>query len=1227
MSEHVLSKELRKLKKFNLIAVFGGLTTVPELQANQFTLEYIIHEVITMAGGHKPVRTEHIIQIFQEYDSIVGHYCDPAEGLFVSTVEFQERNYTLFEGLWEGNAFYLQRFLDIIDSMPNTGNYLIIKQSVYALLKLSDEVVKRSNLSRNVIGSEPPADYLSKSTVKCLKNIKERVIFTKKDFDDLGITIKEIIPFIMKNDTLAEITTEDIGNSELEKKPILSNGGEFALVLPSAISPAIRRFIIDYCIFTGSVNTLQLGLINSYYNYLTSEYIFRNLPIFPLDSFEKASTLFGAATEILPGRYLHFLFVVDDFSGYENGGLMSSTEHSDEIDKIITSAINSTQEELMENDHFRDGITLVITCSWGRLRVFGYSPDEREQWINTNIELKDLITLGLQQGVDTKRFWKFLQSLKFMDENNVANFNLFGLLNNYIYAEQQGGHFFDHAQMAEEGLNADGLLIMQTSNLQLARHAAAIGYDEHIQTDESDEVVRVSRLSSNTYFDDNKDIPAYGSITHAKQKEVKCVYEARLIDIWFKISNVPAVGVDFITICNACSYWIHKSINFIERHTVDRDKKKRVVWELNFNPAPFSDFALSHEKLDYKDLKGLVRSTNADNKIVVNFDEKFIHGFLDEGNEAEKCMLWTLLIGLRELQLIDNCDSDELVNEIVTSKYEKQLHLLASNSYEHFISKPLNEAIYIDIFDNSLHCLGLAWGVIEERVATAIVGKQEAVSFINKVVAKVFSELQTQLKSFDLRQLIVKLAHNLIAVKQNEERWSSTQIAIHATHSNKENVQHVIDEERKIIKSASLATRLLIEIALCECKEGVAEPDEIDISSMMTRAVSLFEVGGWSDALLYDLIPAEVRVSCLGNVLLNFDNVDKIVKPYSDKLDHEAQQSEMSSYHEYFEASTVEEEPQKNFDELIDENFAKAWFAEFGFTLESMFLLFNCLQQYCSEIDEYLLEITKTDLIKLLSEKTDVTEEEIVSMIESFVFLPRKSLDTTPDGYTKSDWHPWKFTRRLSILSKPIFQLNNTVDPVIIIVPNLIRGAIPYFIDKVYRAQFEARSFHSEEMIKWNGDRRSHDGHEFNITVRDKFIQEGWSAEAEVKLTKVLKTKLDKDFGDIDVLAWSSASKRALLVECKKLHFAKTYGDVAIQLDDFRGRIKDNGKPDRLLKHIQRCNVIVENHEKLAEYIGIAGEIKIEKCILFSGDVPMMYSEDEIFNEYIRLSYHDIGNL
>jgi hypothetical protein len=166
-------------------------------------------------------------------------------------------------------------------------------------------------------------------------------------------------------------------------------------------------------------------------------------------------------------------------------------------------------------------------------------------------------------------------------------------------------------------------------------------------------------------------------------------------------------------------------------------------------------------------------------------------------------------------------------------------------------------------------------------------------------------------------------------------------------------------------------------------------------------------------------------------------------------------------------------------------------------------------------------------------------------------------------------------------------------------------------------------------MKKWIGDTRKTNGLAFNTKVADKLQQFGWTVREEIKLTEVLNKKLKEDFGDIDVLAWNQELEILTVIECKDLEFAKTEGEIARQLYDFKGQKNEKGKKDRLLKHVHRLQVLNENIDGLSKFTRIdCDKIVIKGYVVFSNTVPMVFNDNRAYKDEIKfLTFEQLENL
>jgi len=209
---------------------------------------------------------------------------------------------------------------------------------------------------------------------------------------------------------------------------------------------------------------------------------------------------------------------------------------------------------------------------------------------------------------------------------------------------------------------------------------------------------------------------------------------------------------------------------------------------------------------------------------------------------------------------------------------------------------------------------------------------------------------------------------------------------------------------------------------------------------------------------------------------------------------------------------------------------------------------------------------------------------------------------------------------------RPIIRID---DEKFIISPQHIRDSFGYLFRICYETLLDENNFSSKLMKSWVGHNRGVSGLAFNTKVAEKLKKTGWEVRDEMKLTEVLKQKLSKDFGDIDVLAWNKEKGIVSVIECKDLEFAKTNGEIARQIYEFKGIINEKGKQDRLLKHISRLDELNRKIENLSKFTKIpTDKISVRGCVVFSNTVPILFNENRLHKDKVYfLTFEQLDNL
>ena len=119
-----LVRDLANYDPAATVPLLAGLLTLPDYQSNCIRFEILVVLAVRHCHGRKRA---HVEQAKQWFLQIGKSRCalaeDPAEDVFVSLVHDDQGNYRLLEGVWEGSAFYTQRVLDVIATMPDDGEF------------------------------------------------------------------------------------------------------------------------------------------------------------------------------------------------------------------------------------------------------------------------------------------------------------------------------------------------------------------------------------------------------------------------------------------------------------------------------------------------------------------------------------------------------------------------------------------------------------------------------------------------------------------------------------------------------------------------------------------------------------------------------------------------------------------------------------------------------------------------------------------------------------------------------------------------------------------------------------------------------------------------------------------------------------------------------------------------------------------------------------------------
>jgi len=506
--------EIRNLDPMETAVTFSGLLTMPGLQSNCLRIETLIYLALAYCEGRAAPTTEFVLRSFERMgDGYCGMMEDPSEDVFVTLVNTPRGNFRIFEGIWEGAGFYLQRFLDIVETMPNREPFNHIRNSIESLLRLSDAVAARAGVQEYTVGQELPLDALPADLADRISVAGGAVQFSDDELAQLQISKAPLAEFVINADDRTRLRTQFVGHSDLERRPIAVRGEYLCLLLPTAVEPAIKRLVIEFVISTGQVKAFERAL-STEYGQLFSEIrmLGKRLPA-PI-GFQRidGGLIASMMTEADPGRFLHFVFFVDGLDNFSQDGLLGVNANPAALSAALRSNLGKASAKAREQRGFRDGISLLITCGFGRGLRVELTDDLPKDWRFEFIAAHDLVTLNWLSNFDALSLWRLLDSRRAIEALGPEFLNVNGLLNLVAWSRRLGGHLVPHARLPVEFANSEAknLIVVPQNAIRDLRHSVATEWTPLRVLDPDGRWVRVRKLDRSEFEEDNL-APLYGS--------------------------------------------------------------------------------------------------------------------------------------------------------------------------------------------------------------------------------------------------------------------------------------------------------------------------------------------------------------------------------------------------------------------------------------------------------------------------------------------------------------------------------------------------------------------------------------------------------------------------------------------------------------------------------------------------------------------------------------------
>ena len=1203
-----VTRLLRSWSRHKAIAALSGLLLHPDLQSNCGRLEALVHASLAKSTGRKSPSVSQLSAAFNLLgQSQLGLYEDPTEDIMIANVIFQYNNYRVPTGLWESAGFLLQRTLDVVDSMPDQQRYNDLRASIGAILVLADRVCERGGLERNQLGNEFPLSDFPHISHESLKHLATLSLFTTRDLSGLGVTAPHLRPFILDSSNYRGLLQSEVGESPLERRPLTQFGPNLRIALPTAVSVAIRRLVIEAVYRTRNQPSYERALSGSY------QAFFSRTPLLgagrmPSLAFSRIGTVHVAEAHLSADidTTLQLIFIVDGLAGYQEIGWTGVTRLDQAVGEFVVSRVEDAAEGASR------GASLIVQCGWGRGWTFASPRLRLPGWGIRGISAADLATLSSCSEVDPLTILKLIEGEEKLASTGVELQNFSGMLNLYAWAKSNDFHLVRHSDFPEGVSPADGpiLVAIEQNALRRLRHETLVDWDEHTIALRDGRSIVVRRKTNAAMFSEDRRQPLYASSDDAARGRLRGVYVAGSFRLWCTAVGGSDHDQDLTyRIWDAAMHWMMRVAPLIDRICAAAIPPD-IEWTIHL-----SDFRPSEQQPTANQIRRALSSleTEIDSesaRITTVLRTEFAPAFAVPENTAEAAIVEGLIEGcfkLAHMQEAFDANRQAFTKAIIRNEWARHVHMLTASTYRDYVrTRVPREVRLLSQMDDATARLGLGWRARKPAAGARIDGIAECTTLLNALADEVFQDLKTSLAQLDRKEVVTELLLNHEAAEVDRDQWDRTSRAVLALHENEEEVLGVISDRQGRLNGACLASRLAVEIALCECpSSGGRSPGRWDIDRLMVRTALLYRLGNESDAIKWCALEPVILISPAGDVQFSTAFGDTVVEPFGRILHSRRIRSEASRYEKHFVAPPDSRDP---INSILDGRFVSAWESEFGISVDDLITLLDALDELGLARESAVFTVDGKALLGALAQA--VGSQRAASFLDRFSLTHRDRWDRTPTGFSPKDWYPWRFSRRLSLLSRPFVRMDSSDNPSYIVAPGLIRAGIHNSLVRALDGELPPEFFGSAEMKGWIGTRSSEKGHDFNDSVASVLREDDWEVRCSIELPAALNRKLNKDYGDVDVLAWKRGDPRVLAVEAKDVGLARSEGEIARQLYEFRGERFESGEPDRLLRHLDRVSVLRQHFLELKRNLALPEDaVSIDPWLVFSSPVPLQLVE------------------
>lgn len=1192
-------------KKNFAVAVLAGLSTEPRFHANGVRLDWLLRLVLSKSNGKSKPRRDELSRVLNTglMKTNVARLEDPIEDLFCELIVTEQGNFRIFSGQWESAGPYTQTLLGAFQSLPDDPRKRDALISVYALLRLSEEIAERAGVHRDQSSNGSPGGNIDLPYNEALWRLADRTLLRDRDLEELGIPRDALAPYIIEPQQYPYVSDREAGETPLEFHPLVPTSKGLILASPANVSVAVRSSLILAATRGGMGSALQNAILEQQERY-SEDSNFWPVPQIHLCS-PNRFRMRASVCQYDQGSFLHVIQVPVLIDGSPGKGFASIRQLSEEENQFIASDIERFWGFALSQPDCRTLTSVVLLSGWGGGQFFAPPIKEEEapqNWQYFAMSFADAGVLGVCADSEFRDILRILRQQTRLEADGFRFQNLNGILNLFgFWRETDGNLIPEHMQEIAPPL----YLILNTDALLAPRVEAAKCRDVRAlpRPDKSSKVV--SRIE----WDDEDDLrPVYASHDDVKEgRLVGAVLKGGRI-WWIESEVLPDENREWrYQVWHAVLQWLDAVGQSVVDHFPASFPVGAALVSIHL-PEPVKFKWVDIAEVDRATLHDAIAVIATEERNEIHLQPTWQAHLRFPENDAEVELMAVILRSLSkaapEPLTIDALKTAIL--DAVGSRDWRWLHAHEAVRPDDLLSATglVSQFRKIPFSADCLVKCGSIWDFRTRSDGSEIDGKDACKIFITKYRDAILESLIRDIRQFDRLALCKMCGDRYQGARLDRSHWRRTIRALRAIHGASADSRAF--ERENSINAVLRATKLTCEIGACEASQTSDKaPSRMELDALFAKALLIFGNVQLYSSIVTDLIPPKLKISPAGDLLSERGIISTVLQRGAEwisrrNLDEAAQ--------EYVAPPVRESSPQRR---SLDSALSGVLQAEFHVTAEAYREFQFAAIQLAELKDAGVFSMRRTELANWLAERETFRSSDTAAFLDRLTLPSRAGWFTMNSHLKEIDIDIGRFDRPWSLINRPLLALDGSDDPAILVVPMFISDSTAYCLSGLVNGFLNDRFWESMEARQYAGAQGKAAGDQFEDTLVGKLRNLELKVIPRCKLSAVLNQKVPDDLGDIDALAVSTDRKRVWAIEAKNLRLCRTEAETVARMTQYRGTMitdhRGRQRPDKMLRHIRRVQYLRQHRERLCERLELPEPPEVYGLLVVEAPQPMNF--------------------